>query len=82
MYLAFGVKDDANVGAAFIDALQITTCKVKQLSAGVNKEMIRGSVGYEHMMILKKTLQLRLKKLKKSNNILDFYSRNFIFTFR
>ncbi|PKK57789.1 hypothetical protein RhiirC2_797407, partial [Rhizophagus irregularis] len=71
--LAFGVKGDANVGAAFIDsALQLAShltnvgdaktlvihpastthqqlMDEEQLSAGVNKEMMCVSIGYEHI---------------------------------
>ncbi|PKY48902.1 PLP-dependent transferase [Rhizophagus irregularis] len=62
---AFGVKGDANVGATFIDALRLarrasTTHQQltdeEQLSAGVNKEMINVSVGYEHVDDIKRRL--------------------------
>ncbi|PKK63529.1 PLP-dependent transferase [Rhizophagus irregularis] len=96
MDLTFGVKGDANVRSTLIDALQLdektlvihpasTTHQQltdeEQLSAGVNKEMIRVSVGYEHIDDIKEDFTISFEKIK-SNNILDFYSRNFIFTFR
>ncbi|PKC04074.1 hypothetical protein RhiirA5_422775 [Rhizophagus irregularis] len=87
--LAFGVKSDANVGATFIDALRLARRKnsrastthqqltdEEQLSAGVNKEMINVSVGYEHIDDIKEDFTIVFEKLKKSDNILNFYSCN------
>ncbi|CAB4479666.1 unnamed protein product [Rhizophagus irregularis] len=48
----------------------------EQLSAGVNKEMINVSVGYEHIDDIKEDFTIVFEKLKKSNNILNFYSCN------
>ncbi|PKY60211.1 PLP-dependent transferase [Rhizophagus irregularis] len=83
MYLAFGVKGDANVGAAFTDALQLANAKTlvihpastthqqltdeEQISAGVNKEMIRVSVGYEHIDDIKEDFTIAFEKIKEIN---------------
>ncbi|PKK64273.1 hypothetical protein RhiirC2_854448 [Rhizophagus irregularis] len=48
----------------------------EQLSAGVNKEMINVSVGYEHIDDIKEDFTIVFEKLKKSDNILNFYSCN------
>ncbi|PKY19705.1 O-acetylhomoserine/O-acetylserine sulfhydrylase [Rhizophagus irregularis] len=88
--LAFGVKGDANIGDAFIDALQLAShlanvgdaktlvihpastthqqlTDEEQLSAGVNKEMIRVSVGYEHIDDIKEDFTIAFEKIKEIN---------------
>ncbi|CAB4410627.1 unnamed protein product [Rhizophagus irregularis] len=56
----------------------------QQLSAGVNKEMIRVSVGYEHIDDIKEDFTIAFENIKNQLlvNILNFCSRNFILTFR
>ncbi|PKK69036.1 O-acetylhomoserine/O-acetylserine sulfhydrylase [Rhizophagus irregularis] len=88
--LAFGVKGDANIGDAFIDALQLAShlanvgdaktlvihpastthqqlTDEEQISAGVNKEMIRVSVGYEHIDDIKEDFTIAFEKIKEIN---------------